>query len=457
MAMTERQMQLRIGALVLAAVLLFVGFVLSVGRRSAIFEKRYTLSAAFSSTEGLAVGSAVRLAGVTVGNVSRITFAREPGARNVVMTLAIEERVQDRIRQDSVASIGTIGLLGDKVLDVTVGSEESPVLRPGERLSSQEPVDYAQLLRKGDEILDNVASLTGALDEFLAGKEPEVGKRNLAEALRSLRSILVQVEQGQGLLHELVYGQAGTGTLTSLDRTAQRLDRLVAQIETGDGLLHGLIFEPQGGALVARVSKTAEQLETMTREAQTAVRDVQRIVRDVREGTGLLHALVYDEQLPKTVTRLGQQGEATLARLGTDASTFLQTLTRRSDAALGRLEQAATRVDELVASVERGEGLLPALLFDPSRKQVLTDLEAAARSLREASTEVQQLAEEVSEGEGTLGALIKDPTLYEDVSSLVRGAERSRLLRWLIRSTRERGQGEDQGSAPAAPGARLER
>jgi phospholipid/cholesterol/gamma-HCH transport system substrate-binding protein len=457
MAMTERQMQLRIGALVLAAVLLFVGFVLSVGRRSAIFEKRYTLTAAFSSTEGLAVGSAVRLAGVTVGNVSRITFARERAGRNIVMTLSLEERVQDRIRQDSVASIGTIGLLGDKVLDVTVGSEESAVLRPGERLASQEPVDYSQLLKKGDAILDNVASLTGALDEFLAGKEPEAGKRNLADALRSLRSILVEVEQGQGLLHELVYGQSGTATLTSLDRTAQRLEQLVAKVETGDGLLHGLIYEPQGGVVMARLATSAEQLETMTREAQTAVRDVQRIVRDVREGSGLLHALVYDEQLPQTVARLGQQGEATLARVGDGASRFLETLTRRSDATLARLEQTATRVDELVRSVERGEGLLPALLFDPSRKQVLTDLETAARSLRDASTDVRRLAEEVSQGEGTLGALIKDPTLYEDVSSLVRGAERSRLLRWLIRSTRERGEAQDGEPAPDTPGPRRER
>jgi phospholipid/cholesterol/gamma-HCH transport system substrate-binding protein len=70
---------------------------------------------------------------------------------------------------------------------------------------------------------------------------------------------------------------------------------------------------------------------------------------------------------------------------------------------------------------------------------------------------VQRLADEVAEGEGTLGALIKDPTLYEDMSSLMRGAGRSRILRWLIRSTRERGATGDDGQAGAAPGPRVER
>ncbi len=454
--MTERQMQLRIGALVLAAILLFVGFVLSIGRRSALFEERYPLVTSFSSSEGLQVGAAVRLAGVTVGTVSQIAFARDKTAGNVLFTLSIERRVQEQIRQDSVASIGTIGLLGDKVLDVTVGSPNFPALGPGDRLTSQEPVDYAQLLKKGDRILDHVTSITASLDQFLAGKDPEVGKENLGEALRSLRATLVEVEKGQGVLHELIYGRAGTSTLANLDRATQRLDRLLAAVEQGDNLLHGLIYEPQGDTL-ARLRRAAEGLEGTLAEARGVVQEARAVVRDVREGAGLLHALIYDPELPaglkgltadsrQAVTRLGQQGEETLARLGQQGEAFLRQVAERSQGTLARLEQAAGRVDALVASVERGEGLLPALLFDPSRKQVLEDLEAAAAGVREASTDLQRLVDAVAAGEGTLGGLIRDPTVYEDLSSLLRGANRSRLLRWLIRSTRERGD-----AAPEAP------
>jgi phospholipid/cholesterol/gamma-HCH transport system substrate-binding protein len=454
--MTERQMQFRIGALVLAAILLFMGFVLSVGRRSALFEERYTLWASFASSEGLAVGAPVRVAGVTVGTVSRIAFAQDKAVGNIVLTLSLERRVQEQIRQDSVASIGTQGLLGDKVLDVTVGSQNLPVLNPGERLNSQEPVDYGQLLKKGDRILDHVTSITSSLDQFLAGKDPEVGKQNLGEALRSLRTSLVELEKGQGVLHELIYGRAGTASLANLDRTTARLERLMAAIEGGDGLLHGLIYQPQGDTLT-RLRGATGQLEASLQEARGVAQEMRTLVRDVREGTGLLHALVYDPELPaslkglgadsrEAVNRLSRQGEETLQRLGREGEAFLRQLGQRSEGTLAKLEQAAGRVDELVRSVERGEGLLPALLFDPSRKQVLVDLQAAAAGVREASTDLQRLVDEVAEGEGTLGGLIKDPTVYEDVSSLLRGANRSRLLRWLIRSTRERG-----GEAAEAP------
>ncbi|MFB3819089.1 MAG: MlaD family protein [Candidatus Methylomirabilales bacterium] len=455
--MTERQMQLRIGALVLAAILLFAGFVLSVGRRSALFEERYALWTSFASSEGIALGAPVRVAGVTAGTVSRIAFSRDKSVGNIILTLSLERRVQEQIRQDSVASIGTLGLLGDKVLDVTVGSQNLPALNPGDRLASQEPVDYGQLLRKGDQILDHVTSITASLDQFLAGKDPEVGKQNLGEALRSLRTTLVELEQGQGVLHELIYGRAGTGSLANLDRATARLERLAAAIETGDGLLHGLIYQPQGDTL-ARLRGATGQLEATLREARGVAEEMRALVKDVREGTGLLHALVYDPELPDAlrglgvdsraaVNRLSRQGEETLQRLGREGGEFLRQLARRSEGTLARLEQAAGRVDQLVGSVERGQGLLPALLFDPSRKQVLEDLEAAAAGVREASTDLQRLVDEVAEGEGSLGGLIKDPTVYEDLSSLLRGANRSRLLRWLIRSTRERG--GDTAEAPA--------
>src|SRR5574342_585980 len=85
--MTERQMQLRIGALVLVAIGLFMTFVLSIGQRSALFQERYSLWTSFSATEGLAVGAPVRLAGLTVGNVTRISFGRDPKDRRIAITL----------------------------------------------------------------------------------------------------------------------------------------------------------------------------------------------------------------------------------------------------------------------------------------------------------------------------------------------------------------------------------
>ncbi len=388
--MTERQMQLRIGALVLVAILLFMGFVLSIGRRSALFEDRYSLWTSFSSTEGLTVGAPVRLAGVTVGNVTRVAFGRDPKDRRIILTLTVEQRVRDRIREDSVASIGTIGLVGDKVLDITVGSFDRPPLSPGAQLASVDPPDYSRLLQKGDRILDNVTRITASLDEFLAGGE-SAGKRNFNEALRSLRTTLVEVEKGEGLLHDIIYGKEGAQLLGRLDRTVQSLERLAKAIESGDGLLHALVYTPQGETL-GRLNQALANLDDLLREA--------------KEGRGLLHSLIYEPQGTELLARLNRTGE---------------------------------ELEKLVRAAREGKGLIPSLLFDPAGAKVLEDVQAAATALRSLTADLQVITTRLRQGEGTIGGLLEDPTVYEDLSALLRGANRSWLLRSLIRATREDG------------------
>lgn len=388
--MTERQMQVRIGALVLTAILLFMAFVLSVGKRSALFEERYSLWTSFSSTEGLAVGAPVRLAGVTVGNVTRIAFGRDLKDRRIALTLSVEQRVQDRIREDSVASIGTIGLVGDKVLDVTVGSLDRPALRPGARLASVDPLDYMVLVQKGDRILDNVTRITASLDEFLAGGE-SAGKRNLNESLRSLRATLVEVEKGGGLLHDIIYGKEGADLLARVDRTVQSLERTARAVENEHGLLHALIYTPQEDTL-GRLTRALAGLDDLIREA--------------KEGRGLVHALIYDPQATQILVRLDQTGQ---------------------------------ELEAFVRAAREGKGLVPSLLFNAEGAEVLGDVQAAAQNMRAVAADLQTITARLRQGEGTIGGLLEDPTVYEDLSALLRGANRSQLLKGLIRSTVEEG------------------
>jgi phospholipid/cholesterol/gamma-HCH transport system substrate-binding protein len=72
---------------------------------------------------------------------------------------------------------------------------------------------------------------------------------------------------------------------------------------------------------------------------------------------------------------------------------------------------------------------------------VLEDIKAAAAGIKAVAADLQVVTTRLRLGEGTLGALLEDPTVYEDLSALLRGANRSVLLRSLIRSTREDGEG----------------
>ncbi len=224
------------------------------------------------------------------------------------------------------------------------------------------------------------------------------GRRNLADSLRSLRATLVQIEKGQGLLHDIVYGKSGGELIDRVDRTAKALERIVHGVETEGGLLHALIYAPQEETL-GRLTRLADNLNQTVDQANL-------ILRDAREGPGLLHALIYDRE----------------------AGTLLDRLSRTSE-----------QLERMVQSIRDGQGLLPALLFDPERTKVLDDVESAAASIRASTADLQSVVARLRQGEGTLGGLLEDPTVYEDLSALLRGANRSFLLRSLIRSTREEG------------------
>jgi phospholipid/cholesterol/gamma-HCH transport system substrate-binding protein len=307
----ERSMQLRVGVFVLGLLILFVVFVLTIGSQSRIFERRYALHAFFGSIEGLNEGAPVRLAGVSVGTVSAIRFDKDLAGKKIKVTVSLDSRVRDRIREDSIASIATIGLVGDKVLELTVGSPDKQVVPPGGILASVDPPDYAKLLEKGNQIVDNVVKISDSLSQLLGGGGGAASRQDLAASISSVR-------------------------------------RITEKIERGDGLLPALLHDPKSREL------------------------------------------------------------------------------------LNELQLAARGLNSLLAKFEERKGLAHALFADPRADKIVADLEEASRNLNLVSTRLAR-------GEGTLGALIDDPTLYEDLSSLLRGANRSLILRTLIQSSRKEG------------------
>jgi phospholipid/cholesterol/gamma-HCH transport system substrate-binding protein len=275
---------------------------------------------------------------------------------------------------------------GDKVLDITVAADRR-CFHPGRSSPASIP-DFSQLLRKGDRILENVTRITASLDEFLAGTGSG-GQQNLTEVLRSLRTTLEEVEKGEGLLHGMIYGREGGELLARVDRTMGSLERFARALENERGLLHALIYTPQEESL-GRLTRSLAGLEDL--------------LRDVREGRGLLHALIYEPR-------------------GTEI--------------LARLDRMAEEMEGLVRAAREGKGLIPSLFFDPAGAKALEDVRAAAADVRAAAEDMQVIAARLRQGEGTLGALLEDATVYEDLSALLRGANRSWLLRSLIRSTRD--------------------
>src|SRR5947207_8777933 len=143
----------------------------ALGARARLFEARYTIHADFTEVAGLTEGATVRLAGVQIGRVGGVHLPGQPGGK-VRVDLNIARRYADRIRKDSIARIETQGLLGDKVVEVTVGTPATPPLQPGEVLTAREPTDFARVLTQGADTARDAAALGAALRQPAVAGNP---------------------------------------------------------------------------------------------------------------------------------------------------------------------------------------------------------------------------------------------------------------------------------------------
>jgi phospholipid/cholesterol/gamma-HCH transport system substrate-binding protein len=184
-----------VGLFVLLAMGLLVVAVFLVGSRQQMLELRYELRAIFSSVAGLQIGAPVRLGGLSVGLVHDIRFVQDISTKKVEVILSIKSSVRDRIREDSMAAINTLGLLGDKYVEISLGSEDSPVLQPRAIIQSRNPVELSQVISSFNPVLSGIPPI---LEQFQPILE------NTHQITESLNGILAKVNKGEGTLGGLV-------------------------------------------------------------------------------------------------------------------------------------------------------------------------------------------------------------------------------------------------------------
>jgi phospholipid/cholesterol/gamma-HCH transport system substrate-binding protein len=303
----------------------------------------------------------------------------------VLVALKVARDYQDRIRQDSVAVITSSGLLGDKYIDITLGSEVEPVLLDGMFIRTQEPAEYTQLLRKGEQVLENTIEITRSLAALTTGYRTSQAPAAVENLLTSLAQMAKAIETGEGLIHALIYEKGNERIFDDLAAATTALRETLTGIKEGKGFLQTLLTDPNP-EVVAQLTKL--------------LASAQKLLQDIEKGQGVLHALVYDKQGGKAVKDFAS---------------------------------AAGNMNEVLLKLQGRDGLLASLLNDPKQKQVLTDLAHIMHDFR-------QVAAAIAEGRGTIGGFIKDPTLYENLTALLDGARRSWILRTVIQSTVNKGQ-----------------
>lgn len=386
MAEDRRQLalQIRIGLFVLVSLGVLIGLIYLLGAQARYFEPKYELVAEFTEVGGLAPGATVRLAGVQIGRVTRVSLPEKPGAK-VRVSLSIARRFGDRIRKNSVARIETQGLLGDKIVEISLGSPEAPPLKPGDIIASRDPVEVSRLAGEGVEILKNVAALSESLKTTVEAFNQTKTLEDLAAVVHSARRVTEQVEKGSGWLHALIYEEPEA--LRRLNAVLASTAELLAQ-SRGESAI-GVLLSAESGRAARHLVRAMEALGKLADRGNAE--------------EGLVAALLFDPRY-KSVAE------------------DLQAVARNFRSVSERLAQGKGIAGSLLQ--EEGEG----------------PMGQAAKDFRAAVANLRTITDRLAAGEGTIGGLLEDPTVYENLAAFLEGAQRSVLLRYLIRSTISAGQ-----------------
>ena len=347
-------LQMRIGAFILIGLVVFLAIIYLLGAQARYFERKYALTAEFTEVGGLIEGATVRLAGVQIGRVTKVELPPEPGGK-VQVTLTLARRFADRVRRNSEARIVTQGLLGDKLVEITIGSADAPPLKPGDTIATRNPFEMQEMFSAGAETLAQVNQLAVTLrktmdrvdrmtDEVEKGKgwlhvliyeEPE-SLRRLNALLTSTQQLLAQAQNDESAVGVLLSRDSGK-SVRSLLAAMDAFGRAAQKPDAGEGLLPTLLYDPQ--------------YKDVARDLQVVTHNFRDVSEKLAHGQGLLGGLLKDD------------GDATLGQAAADF----------------RVAMANLRV--VTDRLKTGEGTMGALLADPTVYENLVQfLEGARRS-----------------------------------------------------------------------------
>ena len=323
--------ELKIGLVSIFAIVMATTLIFLLSGSGGFFWQRYSLKTMFANIAGLKEGAPVRVAGVEVGSVSELNFSGD----RVEVVMEVNREHRSRITSTSMASLGSVSLLGEAAVDITAASDGTPVPEWG-------------YVRSGPAIgsIGDVTTRAGAA-----------------------------IEQTSALIADLRAGRGTLGLFMTDDRLYQELTALVSAAEDvasginrGDGTLGRLMNNPAA----------AKSLEA-------SMENLQVVTDRIRSGEGSLGKLLHDDAMSKSLTAATanldsitgriSKGEGTAGKLINDAELY------------NRLNSLSDRIDKVVAGLQQGDGTAGQLLRD---RQLYENMNGTMVELRSLIAEIKK-------------------------------------------------------------------
>ena len=286
--------KLRLGIFIITGLILFITAIYLIGKRQNMFAKTFTISASFNNVNGLLKGNNVRYSGLNVGTVKRIVMVNE-SAINV--TMSIEEKMVKHIKKDAIATIGTDGLVGNMIVNIIPGDNNTVAIEQGDVIKTYTKIGTGEMLNTLNVTNENAALLTAKLlditNDITNGKgtlgmliNDSIAANNIKQTFYNLKLTSIKANRTINDINNLVSSinldESVAGLFLNDSIEAQKIKRIIAYLDTSSesftkvisNLNETLTNLKEGDGAVNYLSNDAE-----------FVNNLKQSIKNINEGT----------------------------------------------------------------------------------------------------------------------------------------------------------------------------
>lgn len=323
---TKKSYNLILGIFIFFGIVLFAIAIYLVGKKQNLFTSNVKVIAIFTDVFGLTEGNNVRFSGIDVGTVSNIRILSE---KEVKVELSIQSSSIPYIRKNSVATIGSEGLMGNKTIIIIPGTIEERMLIGGDTLATIQPVNIDEILYEIKKSSENIAVVSQNLIEItdrikygegVFGKiftdtsltrSVDKASRNVVMITNNLNEISARVSQGEGILGKLLADTAFSENLNETNKNivsiSKNLEGITDKINRGEGIVGKLFTDT---TLTQNLSLASQNISESSKELELITRNLTEITDKANSGKGLINKLLTDsafaDSIDMAVTRLNR-------------------------------------------------------------------------------------------------------------------------------------------------------
>lgn len=323
--------ELRIGVVSLVAVVIAILVVFELTGEGGFFWQRYSIKTTFADVAGLKEGAPVRLAGVDVGSVTKVTLI----ADQVEVVMQVSKDFRNRVTTTSIATLGSTSLLGEAAIDLTASSSGTPIPEWGYVRSGRTKGSIGEVATQAGTAIEQTTALItdlragrGTMGQLLTNEQLY---NDLSSLVRSAEDVANTITKGRGTLGRLANDPAAA---KSLEASLENLQMVTAKIRAGEGSIGKLLND-----------------DTLSRSLNSTTANLDAITGRINKGEGTAGKLVSDAELYNRLNSLSDRLDKVMAGLQQGDGTAGQLL--RDKQLYENMNGTVLEVKSLVADIRR--------------------------------------------------------------------------------------------------------